>query len=863
MPTQNVGVCWILAEFSIGWFITTSSLGPRSFSGMEAAGCSPNTRTFVAVIKACANLAVRDNGKKAAMLLKGRDLHLQAEKLGFGRDAFVAASLVNFYAKCGRMEQAREVFDRIKQPDVVSWNALILGYAANGQGEVAYELFQRFLRRHRDGYSSIAPDGVTFAAALNACGGMAAKEQAKLGTGKLLKTLDKVMALHVQAEKSLSCDKFPKSIVNSLMDLYARCGSLEDARRAFDRMSCHSHSNWTSLISIYADYDEPELAFELFEHLQAHDELINARAFLAGLKAVTALVEREQSVRQADGKHLKLVSLKTALEIHYRAISHGCDCDSYVACSLVTLYAKCGSLVEATKVFEEMAEPPDAALWNAVILGCAENEQGDLALEYFARMQATASCKPDAITFCAALEACSVLAGKEAGTQVEGDKVAKLVSLERGMEVHSRIVKDGRGELEQDVVLSSALISMYSKCGSLVDAVRVFERIERHDVVSWTALVLGCVENGEAGLSLRYFWPMLLERDSSSFKPDSRAVVAALKACCALADEERSSLKLDETSSKLMVESLEQGMAVHSEAAKHGFELDMVVANTLVEFYSKCGSMLDARAAFDKMPQRNSSSWTSLLLGYVECGQPEVALELFELARASRRDLFDAPGFVAALKACGVLVSLQSAKDIHAEIYRRPDLLEENELLVTTLVDVYGKCGSMVDAEHIFDYVVAARDDPVIWSALISGYSRQGNTQQVLGVFRKMEGEFVRVSSSSLLCFLTACSHAGLVEKGARCFERMASKYGVSPSLEHYSAMVDLYGRAGKLEAALSLVESVALEANAGIWRSILGACWKWKNSVVARVAYKRLLDMNEADAGAHVTMANLCSLEH
>ncbi|XP_024515114.1 pentatricopeptide repeat-containing protein At5g65570-like [Selaginella moellendorffii] len=223
MSTQSVGVCWILAEFSIGWFVTTSSLGPRSFSGMDAARCLPNSWIFVAVIKACTNLAVKEDGKKAVMLLKGRDLHLQAEKLGFGRDDFVTASLVN-YAKCGRTEQAREVFDRIKQPDVVSWNALILGYAENGQGEVAYELFQRFLQRHRDGYSWTAPDGVTFAAALNTCGGMAAMEEAKLGTGELFKTLDKVMALHVQAEKSLSGDKFCRSVGNSLMGLYARCG---------------------------------------------------------------------------------------------------------------------------------------------------------------------------------------------------------------------------------------------------------------------------------------------------------------------------------------------------------------------------------------------------------------------------------------------------------------------------------------------------------------------------------------------------------------------------------------------------------------------------------------------------------------
>ncbi|XP_024540446.1 pentatricopeptide repeat-containing protein At5g13270, chloroplastic-like [Selaginella moellendorffii] len=328
-----------------------------------------------------------------------------------------------------------------------------------------------------------------------------------------------------------------------------------------------------------------------------------------------------------------------------------------------------------------------------------------------------------------------------------------------------------------------------------------------------------------------------------------------------------------------------------------GFEQDIVVVSSLVDVCAKCGSLLDSRRVFDRMVRHDVV--TSLLLGYADTSSSRdlgVSLDLFSAGMDAARCLPNLRTFVAVIKAWPNLAVKEDGKKAVMLLKGRDLRLQAEKLgfgsddfVAASLGEVayelfqrflqrhrdgyswiapdgvtfaaaLNTCGGMAAIKQAklgtgellktLDKVMALHVQAEkslsgdkfcrsVGNSVMDLYASHAGLVEKLGVFHKMEGEFMRVSSSSLLCFLTACSHAGLVEKGARCFETMVSKYGASPSLEHYSAMVDLYGRAGKLEAALSLVKGMALEENAGIWRSILGACWKWKNPVVARVAYK------------------------
>ncbi|XP_024541847.1 pentatricopeptide repeat-containing protein At4g39530-like [Selaginella moellendorffii] len=294
-------------------------------------------------------------------------------------------------------------------------------------------------------------------------------------------------------------------------------------------------------------------------------------------------------------------------------------------------------------------------------------------------------------------------------------------------------------------------------------------------------------------------------------------------------------------------------MSLHALARRSGWETDAFVESSLVNLYARCGSMVDARKVFDSMAACNPVLWTTLIVGYAESDEGQVALDLF--AAVYVRTKPDAHTLAAALKSCSSLVAVEVGKAIHAEVCRSG--LENDAVLVNCLVDFYGKCGKLVDASCQFDS--ASTVDMLVWTALIAGYCRQGDTTRAFELFNGMQDQGSRPNAATFLCLLTLCSHVGLIEEGKRLFHLMqTSRYEVQAEMEHYHCLVDILGRAGEIDKAVAVLEAMPFKASALSWSIVLGACRKWNNTTVGKLAFEWCLKLEGSNAAAYSLMANI-----
>jgi pentatricopeptide repeat protein len=320
-------------------------------------GMSPDTFTFVHVLNACASLRA---------LGEGRRVHEQIVEGNYKSNVVVGNSLVDMYAKCGSIEDAWTVFHKMPLHDVVSWNVIILGHVKCGQGQKALELFQQMQQEQ------VQPTPVTFVGVLNACASVRALEEGR--------------CVHEQfIQSGCKSDVF---VENSFVDMYAKCGSMEDAWRVFCDMPLHDVVSWTAMILGYANCGQGEKALQLFQQMQQEGVQPNPVTFLGVLNACSSTVALEEGRRA-----------------HQQIIQCGCDSNVFVGNSLVDMYAKCGSMNDAYRVFQNMRSR-DVVSWTALLRGFAMHGHAKEAIAHFEQMCGE-GVEPDNVTFVCLLSACS------------------------------------------------------------------------------------------------------------------------------------------------------------------------------------------------------------------------------------------------------------------------------------------------------------------------------------------------------------------------------------------------------------------------------------------------------------------------
>ncbi|KAL0344804.1 UNVERIFIED_CONTAM: Pentatricopeptide repeat-containing protein, chloroplastic [Sesamum radiatum] len=298
---------------------------------------------------------------------------------------------------------------------------------------------------------------------------------------------------------------------------------------------------------------------------------------------------------------------------------------------------------------------------------------------------------------------------------------------------------------------------------------------------------------------------------------------------------------------------LEMGRLLHCVVRKYGFGSYLFVAAVLVDMYAKCKAIGDATRLFDEMPTRDLVSWTVMIGACTECGYPEEALDLFDRMR-EEGVMPDKVAMVNVVNASAKLGVMHKAKIVEDYIQKMRFSLDV--VLGTALVDMHAKCGSIELAREVFDRM---REKNVIsWSTMIAAHGYHGEGQKALDLFHIMLRNGILPNNITFISLLYACSHSGLVEEGLRLFYIMQEEYGVKPDVKHFTCVVDLFGRAGKLDQAVTLIADMDIEKDAGLWGALLGACRIHGHVELAEKVAESLLELQPQNAGHYVLLSNI-----
>ncbi|WJX36591.1 hypothetical protein P8452_24450 [Trifolium repens] len=579
------------------------------------------------------------------------------------------------------------------------------------------------------------------------------------------------------------------------------------------------HNKLINLFFKYGTVNEAVHVFESVEHKQdalyhtmlkgyaKNSTLCDALCFYLRMQndEVMPVVYDFAYLLQLCGKKMEL---EKGREIHGQVIVNGFEYNLFSMIGIMDFYVKCGEIDDAYKVFERMPEK-DLVSWTSLVAGYAQNGFPERALDLFFRMQ-EGDIKPDSVTLVSVLPA-----------------VADLKDLRIGKSIHGYALRLG---FESKVSFTNALLDMYFKCGCEKTARLIFERMSNKCVVSWNTMIDGYAQVGKSEEACATFMKMLDE----GVEPTRVAVMAALHACADLGD-------------------LVRGRFLHKLVIQKKLDLVVPVMNSLISMYSKCKRVDIAASIFDNLKKKTNVTWNAMILGYAQNGCVDKALSLFSMMQSKdiKPDCFT---LVAVITALADLSVNRKAKWIHGLAIKT--FIDNNVFVATALVDMYAKCGAIQTARKIFDMMQERH--VITWNAMIDGYGTHGHGKVALDLFDDMQNEAVTPNDTTFLSIISACSHSGFVEEGLHFFQSMKEDYGLEPAMDHYSAVVDLLGRAGKLDDAWNFIQEMPIKPGITVLGAMLGACKIHNNVELGEKAADKLFELDPDDGGYHVLLANM-----
>lgn len=696
-------------------------------------------------------------------------LHGQLIKLGISSTPPHCNQLINLYSKQHLLSHARNLFDEITDPDVISFSSLISCYSQNHLHQDAFLVFQS-MRAH-----AVSFNHFTLPTLIKSC-----TVAYRLFMGTQIHAIAIVTGLDLDVY-----------VTNSLITMYAGFGLLSHSRRLFENMHERNIISWNGLLAGYVSNRNFEEAILIFREMIVEGLRPNERGFSCVVNACTESGD-----------------LGSGLAIHGFLIQLGYDSDPFTVNSLVDMYAKLGDLSDAEIIFEESALL-DIVSWNSMIAGCVLHEQNFRALQLLKSMK-SCGIVPDFLTLSSILKAC-------AGCRDVG----------LGQQIHGYLIKTDPG---LNPYAGSGLVDLYAQCGLFDDSIKAFDLMKDRDLITWNALISGCSHNEKHEEALSYFCKM--REDGSDI--DRTTLSAILKSTATL--DARNNTK-----------------EIHALAMKSGFLTDPHVINGLINSYGKSSALKDGSQVFDECLNGDVIAFTSMMSILSQGGQGEEAIRIFTnmLRKNLKPDSFVLSSL---LDTCSSLSAYEQGRQIHALVIKicfMHDAFVEN-----ALIDMYAKCGSIEEATSAFDCI--PEKGVVSWSAMIGALAQHGQGKTALDLFQKMVNQGIMPNHVTMTSILYACSHAGLVDEGKKYFESMREMFGIEQTQEHYACMVDLLGRAGKLNEAKELVNTMPFEANAKIWGSLLGAARVHGDPELGELAAQQLSKVEPDKSGSHVLLANL-----
>lgn len=390
------------------------------------------------------------------------------------------------------------------------------------------------------------------------------------------------------------------------------------------------------------------------------------------------------------------------------------------------------------------------------------------------------------------------------------------------------------GGFDSYASVNNVLITYYSKNGFLDDAKRVFYGMgEIRDEVSWNSMIVAFGQHREGSKALELFQKMV----RMGLNVDMFTLASVLTAFTCLEDSSG-------------------GLQFHAKLIKGGFHHNSHVGSGLIDFYSKCaGGMSDCRRVFEEIPTPDLVVWNTMISGFsLNDDLSEDALGCFrQMQCAGFRP--DDCSFVCVISACSNLSSPSQGKQIHA-LSIKADIPSNRISVNNALVAMYSKCGNLEDARRLFDRM--PEHNTVSLNSMIAGYAQHGVEVESLRLFELMLQKNVAPTSITFISVLSACAHTGKVEAGQKYFNMMKEKFGIEPEAEHFSCMIDLLGRAGKLREAETIIETMPFNPGSIEWAALLGACRKHENMELAVKAANQFIQLEPCNATPYVMLSNM-----
>ncbi|KAH7278253.1 hypothetical protein KP509_38G032700 [Ceratopteris richardii] len=670
------------------------------YHDMQSDGIMPNKFIYPCVLQACGG---------AHLLEQGLYLHEHIQKSALESTPIVANTLIVMYTKCGSLKDAAKVFEGMKHKDVITWGSIISGYCQYGESLTALNLFSKMQ------LEGIAPNRVVFLCVLKACANIFALEE-----GRLMH--EQIIRLHFEVDILLG---------NTLIYMYAKCGSLKDAETVLQGLAVRIVSSWNAMIGGYALYGAVDPAFELFRSMQIDGTCPDTVTYTC----VLTLCGNESA-------------LQHGMSLHEHIVSTGLDSNEFVGNSLVDMYSKCGNLDEAHNVFNSLPKQ-NYVSWGALFAGYAQHAHGMCAFELFQKMLQK-GLEPNEVVLSCILKAC---------TSFEGPYLGKVT--------HSYVIIM---RFESDPIVGNILVDMYSKFGCLEDAIKVFNQLVSPNVVSWGAILAGFAQHDQGKAAVDWLRKMLLK----DVKPDATAYCCVVKAC---------------GNSGL----LEEGRWIHDQLYRNGLQFDVAIGNALIEMYVKCDSLEDAHNLFETMRVHDVVTWNLLMAAYSHSGQALAVIELFERMQSSGAHANQVT-FLILLHVFGCMGALEQLKELHSQIYESglgSDLVIMNSLIDTygkcgsladcsrifdrmssrdevswgSIIAGYTQHGKYRLALESFEAMkqAGAKPNSMIFTSVLSACSRAALTEEGRRHFRSMKDSGIIPTVEHFNCMISLLGRTGFL----------------------------------------------------------------------------------------------------
>ncbi|CAN6268525.1 unnamed protein product [Urochloa humidicola] len=791
-------------------------------------GC-PDQFGLAVVLSACSRLGA---------LGHGRQVHCDLLKCGFASSAFCEAALVDMYAKCGQVADARRVFDRVACPDTICWTSMIAGYHRVGRYQQALALFSRMSK------VGTAPDQVTCVTIISTLASMGRLEDARtllkkvhmpstvawnavissyaqgghesevfglykdmrrqglrptrstfasvLSAAASMAAFDEGQQVHATAVRhGLDANVF---VGSSLINLYVKHGCIADAKKVFDFSTEKNIVMWNAMLYGFVQNELQEETIQMFQYMRRADLEADDFTFVSVL-----------------GACINLDSLDLGRQVHCITVKNCMDADLFVANATLDMYSKLGA-IDVAKALFSLIPDKDSVSWNALIVGLAQNEEEEEAVHMLKRMKLYGTA-PDEVSLATAINACSNIQATETGKQIHCASIKYNVC--------------------SNHAVGSSLIDLYSKHGDIESSRKVLAQVDASSIVPRNAFITGLVQNNREDEAIELLQQVLKD----GFKPSSFTFASILSGCAGL------------ISSVI-------GKQVHCYTLKSGLlNQDASLGISLIGIYLKCKLLEDANKLLKEVPDHKSLiGWTAIISGYAQNGYSDQSLVMFWRMR-SYDVRPDEATFASVLKACSDIAALADGKEIHGLITKSGFV--SYETATSALIDMYAKCGDVISSFEIFKEL-KNKQDIMPWNSMIVGFAKNGYANEALLLFQKMQESQLKPDEVTFLGVLIACSHAGLISEGRNFFHSMSQVYGLMPRVDHYACFVDLLGRGGHLQEAQEVIDNLPFIADGVIWATYLAACRMHKDEERGKVAAKKLAELEPQRSSTYVFLSSL-----